>query len=75
MSSGGNVRGRVAFWLAVASFVAAMLCAIESATGGDSIYRVLAALTFVLGLIFTAGVWAARLPQRTDPDDEWRTIR
>jgi hypothetical protein len=69
MTSGGITLRRFSTWAAVAFFVVAMLCAIEFGTGGDGVYRLLAALSFAFGLISVAGVWASGLPKaEEDPD-------
>lgn len=65
-----NTKQRVAFWSAVALFVIAILCAIESMTGGAPAYKALAVGALVLATIFSAGVWALGLPKSTDPDNK-----
>jgi len=72
MNSGGITKRTFCVWAAVAAFIVAMLCAIESSTGGSAEYRGLAVCSFVLGLIFFAGVFVNSFQQNADPDkDQW----
>jgi hypothetical protein len=65
MTFGGNIKQRISLYLAVASFVASMLCAVEG-------NMPMTFLLLVLGLIFGAGVWALGLNKAVDPDaEEW----
>ncbi|QDG90689.1 hypothetical protein [Pseudarthrobacter sp. NIBRBAC000502770] len=75
MTSGGLTMRRFAFWAAVTFFVIAMLCAIESKTGGDDVYRGLALLALVFGTVSAVGVWACGLPKSENPEDaEWMDV-
>ncbi|MBT2566583.1 hypothetical protein J7I84_08765 [Arthrobacter sp. ISL-85] len=72
MTFGGNIKQRVAFWAAVASFIAAVLGAVEYTTTGADGYKALAVGAFMLGIIFFAGVWALGLTKPVDPsEEEW----
>jgi membrane-bound ClpP family serine protease len=75
MTSGGNGKQRFSFWAAITFFIVAILCAIESKTGGDHIFAGVALVAFVFGLISVAGVWANGLLKSEDPDNaEWMNV-
>jgi drug/metabolite transporter superfamily protein YnfA len=72
MTSWGNTKQRAAFWAAISLFVIAILCAIESTTGGGRIYAGLGALAFAFGMFCTVGVWTFGLQKAQNPTDtEW----
>jgi len=66
MTSGGNAKRHFCVWATIAFFVIAMLCAVESTTGGDSVFRGLALGALVFGVLSFAGVWANGLPKSED---------
>lgn len=80
MTPGGNTRRRAIMWSAVACFVIAILCAVQSMTGGGSAFKAFALVAFAAGFIMFVGFWAAGLAPRADDDaqtseleDEWAT--
>jgi hypothetical protein len=72
MTFGGNIKQRVAFWAAVASFIVAKHSAVEYSTPRAAGYGALALGAFILGIIFFAGVWTLGLTKAVDPsEEEW----
>jgi hypothetical protein len=69
MTSWGNTKQRAAFWSAIALFVLAILCAIES-TNGAAIVKGIAGLALLSGLICFVGVWTLSTPKNPDAEAE-----
>lgn len=69
MTFRGNTKQTAAFYAAIAFFVAAILCAIESGNASEpALLKVLAGFAFVLGLISGIGVWTMGLKARSTDD-------
>lgn len=69
MTSGGFTKQRACFWAAVTFFIVAILCAIESMTGGDPVYRGLALVGFMFGGISVAGYGVQTFIARSEASD------
>jgi hypothetical protein len=69
MTFRGNTKQTAAFWAAVAFFIVAIMCAIESGNSGDPmLFKVLAGFAAVMGLISTIGVWTMGLSKAQTPE-------
>lgn len=70
MTFRGNTKQTAAFYAAVAFFVVAILCAIESGNAADpALMKVLAGFAFVMGLISAIGVWTLGLGRAENTEE------
>jgi len=70
MTSGGNIKRTVSFYVSAGGFLAAIVFAALITTGPA--FRPLMVLAIVVGIIGAGGVWATGLGKSSDPDGpEW----
>lgn len=56
-------------WATVGAFLVSLLCAIQSMTGGDAVYKGVAAAGLVLGVMGVVAFWAAGLAPQVDAEE------
>lgn len=70
MTFGGTTQQRASFYAAASRFVIAILCAIQWLMGGAPIFKGLAVVMLMLGIVFVVAVWTLGLSEAADRDDE-----